>query len=277
MASRAFIVALLSSSALGDMLTGYGVLNAFETTVTTGVTVNSTAFGYVTTILDTAASTVTLSVGTTGITPTLAHIHGPSPAGVASGVLVPLNASNLNGTYAVTASQVGGLSCQRRLTALNVDGSSQVTALLAGKTYVNLHTSGQKSEGSKRGPGSSPNARCYYAAYPGGEIRAQLLFNNSGIAALTSAQSNNGTNAQSPLYGIASVFVTSVTTYTINLKLSDVTTVTAIHVHSAPLGINGPIVRRLPPNAQSFFPPLCTFLLFPRHSRARSPLRHLPP
>ena len=124
MASRAFIFALLSSSAIGDTFMGYGVLNAFETTVTTGVTVNSTAFGYVTALVDTAASTVTLSVGTTGITPTLAHIHGPGPAGVASGVLVPLNASNLNGTYVVT--------------------TSQVASLLAGKTYVNLHTSGQK-------------------------------------------------------------------------------------------------------------------------------------
>ena len=65
---------------------------------------------------------------------TAAHIHGPAAAGANAGVAVPFNAA---------ASPITGAS---------ILTEEQATALMEGKTYVNVHT----------------------AANPGGEIRGQI-------------------------------------------------------------------------------------------------------
>jgi len=67
---------------------------------------------------------------------TMAHIHGPAPVGQNAGVLVPFT-GNLN------AQPIEG---EAKLTP------EQVTHLVNGQTYVNIHT----------------------ARFPGGEIRGQL-------------------------------------------------------------------------------------------------------
>lgn len=64
------------------------------------------------------------------------HIHGPAPSGQNAGVLIPFS-GNLN-TQPITG--------QAQVTA------AQAQALMAGQTYVNLHTQ----------------------RYPGGEVRGQL-------------------------------------------------------------------------------------------------------
>jgi len=70
---------------------------------------------------------------------TAAHFHGPAAPGTNAGVVVPF-------TGALESPVTG----EATLT------SAQVTDLMAGKWYVNLHT----------------------AAHPGGEIRGQVILNN---------------------------------------------------------------------------------------------------
>jgi hypothetical protein len=117
----AALIASVASVATAETYTGYGVLNAFESAISGSI--NSSAIGYVGATLDTTALTVTLNGRTSGITPTLAHIHGPAFPGQSAGVLVTLTASNIFGVYSVT--------------------SQQAAYMLAGKTYVNLHTTGE--------------------------------------------------------------------------------------------------------------------------------------
>jgi len=150
--------------------------------------------------LDASAKTIALSFDITpGFQPTAAHIHGPAVAGVNAGVLVPINASVLDGVFAVT--------------------EEQIADPLNGKTYVNLHSTGEILLACRLTV--ARKYRGLVAAYPGGEIRAQLLFASNGIAVMSSAQVNNGTNAASALLGIATVLVTSDTTYNISVKVSD--------------------------------------------------------
>ena len=62
-----------------------------------------------------------------------------------------------------------------------------------------------------------------------------------GIAALTSSQ-NVGSATTSPLFGIVSVAVTSATMYNISVKISNASTVTAVHVHNGAVGVDGGVV-----------------------------------
>lgn len=83
---------------------------------------------------DTHAFTYTLAyIGLTGPA-TAAHIHGPAVAGANAGVLVPFSSTASGATGTVTLTD------------------AQQDALVAGKTYTNVHT----------------------AANPGGEIRGQI-------------------------------------------------------------------------------------------------------
>jgi hypothetical protein len=87
--------------------------------------------------LDTTKKTLSWTVTYSGLTgpATMAHFHGPAPAGQAAGVAIPLTPpldSPIKGSSTITDSQMADLK--------------------AGQWYVNVHT----------------------AAHPGGEIRGQL-------------------------------------------------------------------------------------------------------
>ena len=88
--------------------------------------------------LDTAGKKLTWTVRYAGLSgpATMAHFHGPAPAGKAAGVTVPLTGSMvspLKGSAILTDTQIGDLR--------------------GGLWYVNVHT----------------------AKFPGGEIRGQVL------------------------------------------------------------------------------------------------------
>jgi hypothetical protein len=87
--------------------------------------------------LDTATKGLNWTVKYSGLSgpATMAHFHGPAPAGTAAGVAVPL-----------TRAMVSPMKGSATLT------DAQVADLKSGMWYVNVHT----------------------AAHPGGEIRGQL-------------------------------------------------------------------------------------------------------
>jgi len=98
---------------------------------------DSKASGNAAVSLNTTAKKISWKITYSGLTgpATMAHFHGPAPAGQAAGVAVPITpplASPARGSASVTDAQIGDLK--------------------AGQWYVNIHT----------------------AAHPGGEIRGQL-------------------------------------------------------------------------------------------------------
>lgn len=107
----------------------------------------STATGSCNIILNELSGAVTVSCMFNGLTTAAvaAHIHGLAPAGINAAVIVPLTASAaINGTI------VGD----------GVLDAAQMTGMIDGLTYVNLHTS-QNPGGEIRGqitlaPASSP-------------------------------------------------------------------------------------------------------------------------
>ncbi len=99
----------------------------------------SPGFGFVSGTLDDVTGLVVVTSGSFSglVAPASAsHIHGLAPAGVAAGVLIPLTVS---GATSGTISGSGVLS------------PTNVAGMIAGLTYVNVHSS----------------------TYPGGEIRGQ--------------------------------------------------------------------------------------------------------
>ncbi len=97
--------------------------------------VSTAATGTGTATLDLVTNLLTWNISYSGLTPTLAHFHGPALACVNAGIQITLNpATNpITGSASLTAGQAADL--------------------LAGRWYVNLHT----------------------AAQPGGEIRGQVM------------------------------------------------------------------------------------------------------
>ena len=83
---------------------------------------------------------LTYSVSYSGLVPTAAHLHGPAGVDANAGVIVPLTLTSSSGN-------AGLFSGTATLAA------SQKTDILAGNSYVNIHT----------------------ADFPGGEIRGQLV------------------------------------------------------------------------------------------------------
>jgi hypothetical protein len=148
---------------------------------------------------------VTLS----GITATVAHIHG-GIAGTNGPVLVDFvqNGANAN-RWDVEAG--GALTAE------------QVNALLAGQLYVNVHT----------------------AANPGGEIRGQIK--PQGIALAIAGL--DGDDVVPPVTNTADGFAAmtineSANTATVHVQTSGVNDATEAHVHNAPAGENaaGPLL-----------------------------------
>ncbi len=110
----------------------------------------SPGFGSGTATLDTVTGLMTLS-GTFGglVSPTIdAHLHGLAPAGVNAGVIF-----GLSFTLGATSGSFNGNG---------ILTPAQITGALNGQTYVNIHTS----------------------AFPGGEIRGQVVPEPSSMALL---------------------------------------------------------------------------------------------
>jgi hypothetical protein len=129
------------------------------------VTGNPTGSGTFTATLDTSTHAFTWTGNFTGLTgnATLAHIHGPFPSGTttSAGVLLNFDPTSANGqagtNVTFTKAPAGSVSGSITLTpalslTTTVKGDSLEKLILAGLTYVNIHT----------------------AVNGGGEIRGQL-------------------------------------------------------------------------------------------------------
>lgn len=123
-------------------LTGAQEVPPVTTTATGSATFTSSTSGAVTTITYTVTVTGNLSGPVTA-----AHIHGPAAAGVNANPIVTLTVSNTTGTTGVLVS--GSFTTTGNAT---INMAQLLTHMLAGNTYVNLHT----------------------AANPNGAIRGQI-------------------------------------------------------------------------------------------------------
>jgi len=135
----------------GDLaITSGGVINyAADLRGTNEVPPNaSTAFGSAFVTIDTTSNTLYWDVVTSGLSPTLSHIHGQAAAGANAGVLINFATSAAAFTNGRTSGSIS-------LAGLSTDN---LNALLTnpGNFYVNVHS----------------------AAFPGGEIRGQLVSAN---------------------------------------------------------------------------------------------------
>ena len=136
---------LLGGSAAAEVHTLRAVLTGNQEVPPSG----SSGGGSCTLTLDDVTGSVSVSGTYTGLgsSATAAHIHGPAPVGVNAGILVVLTQS---GGTAGTLSGGGVLA------------PANIAAMLAGNTYVNVHTTGS----------------------PGGELRGQALL---GVPSLSRA------------------------------------------------------------------------------------------
>lgn len=170
----------------------------------------STAQGLCTAFLHEPDNRLVYMVDSNGLANvTAAHLHS-GVVGVAGPVVFPLNGTA--GTYC-------GVSPQ--LTA------AQVAALMADGTYLNIHT----------------------AAFPGGEIRGQLLKDlGSLFAAELDGASQVPANAVVGL-GSASLEIGPGGNVSITVSYGGLTgAVTASHIHNGAIGVNGPVSVPLTPS-----------------------------
>ena len=126
----------------------------------------SSGYGVGTFVIDTCANTVRYSISYSCLTgpETAAHIHGFTGPGAAAGVVHPLPAGNV---------KVG---------VWNYPETDEA-AILAGRTYVNVHT----------------------AANPGGEIRGQIVSHVALLDALQEVPANGSTARGFGLYNVDTV------------------------------------------------------------------------
>jgi hypothetical protein len=113
----------------------------------TPVTTNATGDAEFVISTSGTTTTITYTVTVSGLSGpiTAAHIHGPANASVAANVIVPLSAVTGSGTSFTGSFTTTGNS--------TIDMATLVTHMLAGNTYINIHT----------------------AANPNGEIRGQII------------------------------------------------------------------------------------------------------
>lgn len=152
---------------------------------------------------DLLTGAVTGGVTLSGITATLAHIHG-GIAGTNGPVLVDFRAS-------------AGDPNRWEVEAGDVLTADQVDALLAGQLYVNVHS----------------------AAYPGGEIRGQIKPPGIAVAIAGLSGSNVVPPVTNTAVGFAAMTVDeAASTATVHVQTSGVDDATEAHVHDAPAGEN---------------------------------------
>ena len=163
----------------------------------------STASGTGRLVLNPATRAFTASFTVTGMATTAAHIH-PAPVGVNGPVLFPLTESPPGSNVWVSAP------------GATMD-ESQVALLRAGGLYVNAHS----------------------AAFPGGEIRAQLG-RRVGFSQLTQAEEVPPTGSVATGTGTL-VIDPSTRAASGSIQVTGMAT-TAAHVHQAAPGANGPVI-----------------------------------
>jgi hypothetical protein len=169
----------------------------------------SPAVGLGQTLIDTNTNTLFYHISYSGLvgTETAAHIHGFSPPGVNSGVVHTLPAGNPKvGAWVYT--------------------NAQEASILAGLTYINIHTT----------------------ANPGGEIRGQILVDPStDLVALIDPGQEVPPNPPGGL-GIGVFDIdTAANTLAYDIRFGNLTgTETAAHIHGpAPPGVNAGVLHGL--------------------------------
>lgn len=169
--------------------------------------VPSTATGRGAVVVNPTTLEITGGITFTGLTgaPTASHIH-QAAAGVAGGVIIPLNLSSDNTTATISAGTI--------LTA------AQNTALLAGELYFNVHT----------------------ASNPDGEIRGQITGTTgvtAGLATLNGAL-EVPMNASTATGRGTIVFDSTTREILICYVTHNVTNTTVAHIHTGAPGVSGP-------------------------------------
>ena len=157
----------------------------------------STATGAFNGLFDKKSKKITYSLAVTGFTPTVLHLH--------------TGEVGASGPVAVDLAAAGGTT-----NALN---ATQEADLLAGKLYVNIHST----------------------AFPAGEIRGQIATQNQVIYVLTANSANEvPTNASTATAAVYTVYnkTTKSLAYTINYTG---VVATNMHFHKAAIGTNGPV------------------------------------
>jgi PKD repeat protein len=153
-----------------------------------------------------ADGTLTYTVTSTGFATAFgaAHVHQGGP-GVAGPILFGIDCN------------AAGTACSGTSPVLS---AAQKSALVAGLTYFNLHTD----------------------AYPGGEIRGQLVATGLGfVAALAGGDETPPNSSPAMGTGSATLNADGTLTYTIT-STGFATAFMAAHVHHAPPGVPGPIL-----------------------------------
>ncbi|MFN0213142.1 MAG: CHRD domain-containing protein [Saprospiraceae bacterium] len=168
----------------------------------------TSAIGTAVASLNSSLDSLTYFVSVTGLTPTAAHFH-TGPSGSAGPVLVPLATTPAPNFYTGTV-------------ALN---PNQVSNLLKGDVYVNIHTT----------------------ANPGGEIRGQMESNLRRVYAFDLCGDQQVPSNNASALGAAAVSVDHLNTNLSYLYIVDGLSgpATAAHIHNAAFGVNGPVLKPL--------------------------------
>jgi CHRD domain len=179
----------------------------------------STATGTATVTVDEAKTTINVTLNTAGLTNVISsHIHF-GKAGVNGGILFSLYQSPDDGTFPATLTKT---LTSANFTADTANGmntfADAVAAILAGNTYVNVHTLANK----------------------GGEIRGQIGPVSLAAVTMTGAQEVQTPPVVTTASGNATVkFDDTQSTITVTLNTVGLTNVTASHIHIGKAGANG--------------------------------------
>jgi len=200
---------LLLGTALPTALLQAGIVRFNATIDGTQAGTASTATGTAVMIYDATANTLDLTVTITNFPATLtnSHIHEGAP-GVSGGVVVPFGDE--------TVYTRNGTTLTATFTNLTYGGTP--LTLLSGGAYLNYHT----------------------AAFPGGEIRGQLIPEPVKLAALMTPDQETGT-VTSNAYGAAQATydpMTNMITTTVGVY-NFTNTLTNSHIHEAAVGVSG--------------------------------------